>query len=139
MKKFVWSRKYEIHVPELDAGHQAIFELTGALAEAAAEGATRRIPALAAKIRSGMAAHFAREEELMRESVCPSLAWHRRQHQSARARAQAPALRRGDRQAARELADYLAGWLDSHIRITDRMMAAHLQNHSWRRTAAKAS
>jgi hemerythrin-like metal-binding protein len=138
MKKFVWSKKYEIHVPELDAGHRAMFELAKALAEAAAEGATRRIRTLAAKIRSGMADHFAREEELMCETVCPSYAWHRRQHQAARARAQAPALRRGDREAARELADYLAGWLDSHIRITDRMMAAHLQNHFWRRTAGRA-
>jgi hemerythrin len=38
-------------------------------------------------------------------------------------------IRRGDRDAAIELLDFLSTWLTDHIRLADRMLGAFLRNH----------
>ena len=44
-------------------------------------------------------------------------------------------IEEGDRKAGAELLEYLAGWLQNHIPVTDRMMAAYLRNFERRRAA----
>ena len=44
-------------------------------------------------------------------------------------------IEEGDRKAGAEMLEYLAGWLQSHIPVTDRMMAAYLRNFERRRAA----
>jgi hemerythrin len=41
----------------------------------------------------------------------------------------APLVEAGDRQAAKLLLHFLAGWLHDHTTLRDRMMAAFVRNH----------
>ena len=86
---------------------------------------------------SQMQNHFAHEERLMRASRYDALEWHKRQHNGARRRVKRfiKRIEEGDRKAGAELLEYLAGWLQNHIPVTDRMMAAYLRNFERRRAA----
>jgi hemerythrin len=142
LQKFRWSKTYVIYVPEFDEEHKGVFEAADALARAVTvPTATPEIQALVELLLARMAGHFAHEERMMRGSSYPSFEWHRRQHDTARARVGAleADLRRGDRKAVRALLPFLAEWTDAHIRIADRMMAAYLQNYRWARAVGWAS
>jgi len=73
----------------------------------------------------------------MRESRYDALAWHKQQHDGARRQARRfiRRIEQGDRKAVAGMLEYLAGWLESHIPVTDRMMAAYLRNFERRRAA----
>jgi hemerythrin len=76
----------------------------------------------------------------MRAAGYSLYAWHHRQHHTARfsIRVLERRIRRGDRDAAIELLDFLYGWLNDHIRLADRMLGAYLRNHQ-RELSARAS
>jgi hemerythrin len=83
--------------------------------------------------------HFSHEEREMRAAGYSLYPWHHRQHHTARfkIRVLERRIRRGDRDAALELLDFLSGWLNDHIRLADRMFGAYLRNHQ-RELAAHA-
>jgi hemerythrin len=142
VRRLKWSNNYRVFIPELDAQHKGVFEMVEALGKAAsAEAAADVIPAVAEKLVTLMTRHFALEERLMRSSAYPAQDWHRRQHNTARSRI-APleaGLRSGDRQAAEAFHAFATDWIDHHIRITDRLLAAYLQNFRWGRAVGRAS
>ena len=141
MPLFKWNKAHAVFIAELDEEHKALFragqELEQALkGKAAAAGLESRIQGLIEQVGS----HFDHEERLMRDSKCPSLEWHKGQHNAARRRLQGfvGSIEEGDADAPQLLLEYLAGWLQDHTALTDRMMAAHVRNH-WRATARLAS
>jgi hemerythrin len=73
----------------------------------------------------------------MRASGYDAFAWHKGQHDGARRRAKRflRRIQEGDRKAGGELIEYLAGWLQSHVLVTDRLMAAYLRNFERGRAA----
>jgi hemerythrin len=66
----------------------------------------------------------------MRSGKYQSLAWHKRQHNTARRQMKrhAALIEAGDAEAARALAAFLSAWLHDHVGLTDRMMGAFLRN-----------
>jgi hemerythrin len=134
-----WTAENEVYVPEIDDEHREIFRLTQDLQEAADAGANARVRALFKQIVEHADRHFKHEERLMRASGYPSYALHKRQHDGVRAKleALAPRVRRGDKDSALLLVDYLCGWLRDHTSTTDRMMGAYLRAN--RRQSAAAS
>jgi hemerythrin-like metal-binding protein len=128
---------YAIFISEIDAEHRMLFRLVDELETAFASRAHKGRGELLHSLMSHAQSHFAHEERLMRESRYSALAWHKQQHDGARRQ-----LRRfikriegGDHEAGAELLQYLAGWLKSHVPVTDRMMAAYLRNFERRRAA----
>lgn len=131
MPNFVWTEElYSVHVPEIDAEHQAIFRLCREFQAVTRSGANAQVRASLNELAIYSLEHFWHEERQMRAADYPFYSWHRQQHHTARKRIrelQEP-IRRGDREAARELLAFLRDWLHDHIRLTDRMLGAHLRN-----------
>jgi hemerythrin len=83
------------------------------------------------------AEHFWHEERQMRAAGYLHYAWHKRQHHTVRFHMTAleARIRGGDRDAVGELLTFLHGWLNDHIRLTDRMLGAYLRNRQRELTA----
>ena len=124
-------------IPEIDAEHKAAFKLVDELAaamESRARGARgKALESLLVHLQE----HFAHEERLMRASGYDAIEWHKGQHNAARRRVKrfAGRIEEGDRKAGGELIEYLASWLQNHISVSDRMMAAYLRNFERLRAA----
>jgi len=130
MRLFRWTRAKSIFMPDFDAEHQILYQLGDALHRAWSAGATAA--AATPSVHALLAAaeeHFAHEERLMSAANYALLNWHRRQHETARnaARPLVKRIESGDRQAVKELLDFLARWMRDHLAVADRMMAAALR------------
>lgn len=122
---------HAVHVPEVDAEHQELFRLCDDLRRALMEeAAAGKLQWIVDELVLHAAEHFSHEERQMRVAGYEHYAWHQRQHHTARAKVMTleRRIRRGDREAAGELLEYLAGWLNNHIRLADRMLGAYLRN-----------
>jgi hemerythrin len=137
MGLFHRSSGYSIFIPEIDAEHKTLIRLAGELETALASGARRARGEVLLALVSHIQNHFAHEERLMRASRYDALAWHKGQHDGARRQVKRfiKRIEEGDRTAGAEMLQYLAGWLQGHISVTDRMMAAYLRNFDRRRAA----
>jgi hemerythrin len=125
---------YSVFIAEIDAEHKAMFKLVDELAAALNSRARSKVlESLATRMQD----HFAHEERLMRASGYDALEWHKGQHDGARRQAKQlfKRIEEGDRKAPGELLEYLTGWLQGHVLVTDRMMAAYLRNFYRRRAA----
>jgi hemerythrin len=140
MRIFEWSEAHAVYIPEVDEEHQQIFRLCDDLQRAMIAGAaTPEVLSIVDDLVIHAAQHFSHEEREMREAGYSLYAWHRRQHHAARTRIRLleRRVRRGDRDAAIELLEFLSGWLSDHVRLADRMLGAYLRNHQ-RELSARA-
>jgi hemerythrin-like metal-binding protein len=123
---------YELRMPELNAEHRALFKMAETLDLAVAAGEdSSRVNAMLREFIACAADHFSHEERLMRDTGCPSYAWHKLQHETATARVANLERRseRGDRDAIPLVLEFLGDFMKGHIGLSDRMMVAYLQNH----------
>jgi hemerythrin len=132
MRHFTWSAENEVFVAQIDAEHRDLFQiaerLERALEEKAAPGETRQhLGSLAAHLED----HFLHEEWLMQSVRYPLYGWHRQQHDTARRRLKLfiPLMEEGNANAAEAFFEFLAGWMNDHTSVTDRMMAAFVRNY----------
>ena len=132
MRNFRWSENNEVFLPQVDAEHRDLFRIADELQQAIAGQAVaadvkRHLDTLVAHAEE----HFSHEEWLMQSVKYSSYGWHKQQHNTARRRLQvfAPLVESGESEAAELLLDFLEGWLQDHISVTDRMMAAHVRNY----------
>lgn len=117
--------------PKADEEHQQLFDLCGQLQAAVNANAPQpEVRSILRKLSRQATQHFAHEEREMRADGYAHYAWHRRQHLAAQARVKLlePRIRSGEREAVRELLEFLPHWLNDHIGIADRMLAAHMRN-----------
>lgn len=137
MGLFHRSGGYTIFISEIDAEHRMLFRLADELATALNSRAQGVRGELLESLVSHIQDHFAHEERLMRASRYDAFAWHKGQHDGARRQVKrfVKRIEEGDRKAGAELLEYLAGWLQNHIPVTDRMMAAYLRNFERRHAA----
>jgi len=137
MGLFHRSGGYTIFIPEIDAEHRTLFRLADELETALASRAPQKRSEVLQSLVSHIQDHFAHEERLMRASRYDALEWHKRQHNGARRQIKRfiKRIEEGDRKAGAEMLQYLAAWLQTHIPVTDRMMAAYLRNFERRRAA----
>jgi hemerythrin len=141
LKLFKWTSNYSVYIPEIDAQHRSLFRLAADLQREIVSGAPAgRVQAMLHETITHIARHFAHEERLMIVTHCPYYRWHKKQHETAArsVRSLERRIRRGDGDAAPELLNFLSDWLNGHIGLTDRMMAAHLRAYE-RRTTRLAS
>ena len=127
-------------VPVLEDEHQAIFDACTNLRRALREDAPlRELRSIAKNLSAHAAGHFSHEEREMRKTGYSLYPWHRRQHHAALSKANALArgIDSGDREAARELLQFMTKWMTDHVGLADRLLAAHLRNRQ-RELAARA-
>jgi hemerythrin len=141
MPKFEWTEQHSVCFPEIDEEHQMIFKLCRNLQRAlAGRCPIAQVHSLVGELAVHSLEHFWHEEHQMRATGYSFYTWHKQQHRTARSRMHVleGRIRDGDRGAARELLTFMQYWLNDHIRLTDRMLGAHLRNHL-RELTAKAS
>jgi len=118
-----WTENLSVGVPMLDEHHRHLFDLLAQLDAMAESGLSLAdVQAVCADLNHYIAYHFAEEEAMMERAGFPFLELHRHSHQTI-------ALRVADMSAAlsvanvervaRELHDFLVGWLVHHIEIED--------------------
>lgn len=139
MPKFEWTEQHCVFVPEIDAEHQLLFQLCGKLQRAVRRTPAPAVCSLVNEIGVHCLEHFWHEERLMREAKYSFYCWHKQQHGTAAFRFSIfkDRIKDGDMEALPELLAFLQDWLNNHIRLTDRMLGAHLRNRS-RQLAAEA-
>jgi hemerythrin len=130
MRTLTWSASHAVWVDAIDDEHKQIFEALSVFDEALASSRPAAYRAALEPLTASIVAHFAHEERLMRAARYTGYDWHKRQHAAAKRQVSrfASLIEEGDREAGREMAHYLAGWLQNHTSVADRMMGAYLRN-----------
>ena len=128
---FAWREDLTVSVSEIDHEHEALFRTAGKLRDVIhGERVPASARALCAELAEAVKEHFSHEEQLMRSTRYPLVAWHRQQH--AGPLAGLTKLRRcvarGDGAAAQEHLESLARSLTTHVRLSDRMLGAFLRH-----------
>ena len=133
MPLFQWSKRYVVQVPEVDTEHRTMFEKGRQVHQAFRSGANpEQLQGQLQDLVSYVAAHFAHEERLMRETRYGSYQWHKRQHDAAKEQAKEyeDRILAGDSKAVAPFLRFLDRWVKDHAQLSDRMMGAHLRNHA---------
>ena len=132
MPLFKWSDSHAVYLPEIDAEHRSLFLIAAELQKALMARTTpEKFRAILRNLLAHTEEHFRHEERLMRAVHYPSYEWHKRQHDTVRREAKAMVRRiaAGDGDAPSLLLEFLAGWLQDHLSLTDRMLASYVRNH----------
>jgi hemerythrin-like metal-binding protein len=123
MPHFMWTEAMSVGIPALDQDHKCMVRIINLLEGVHKREETRRtIQTVLDTLRLYGRFHFRREERVMEAVRFPGAAFHRAEHQGF---ARYVELLRdryaegGDPGLARELLEYLTGWLRHHILIQD--------------------
>ena len=134
-----WTTDDFVYVPQLDADHRKLFQDVENLRQAVVLGtAASRAGFHLWRVSRSLSLHLASEERLMRSSRYPALQWHQRQHEAGRAKMAfvMKAVHERDEPGIRDAFEDLARWMRDHVRLADRMFAAHLRNDRRERLAS---
>jgi hemerythrin-like metal-binding protein len=125
LSNFEWSDRLRLGVPELDAQHKWLFQITRSFVRMIGERQAKEdtICLLLEQLMRYASIHFAAEEKFM-TTICYSpyeLEQHRAAHRTFEERLDAITddLLAGKPGVAQELAAFLAGWLSLHILEVD--------------------
>ncbi len=132
MRVFKWKAAHPVYLPEIDAGHRAIFQSAGELQKAIEGSApTERILEILRALIAHSEDHFKHEERLMQSTRYMSGAWHKQQHDTARKRLRTfmRAIAAGKLENGQPLLDFLGTWMQDHIGVADSMLGAYLRNY----------
>lgn len=129
-RMFEWSAELLLHDAALDNDHRRIFGLAEELHQAMlAEQGRRRLGGLLEQLVEHTRQHLGREEELMRRARYPDLDHHRAEHETLVRRVTEfeRRFREGETTMTIELMHFLSGWLETHIRGSDRRLVDYLR------------
>ena len=132
MRHFRWDKESEVFLAQIDAEHCDLFRVADQLERAIAENAPAdQIDVYLHSLVDHFNEHFSHEEWLMQSTAYPSYGWHRNQHDTARRRLKlfVPLVEAGDKEGSELFFEFLAGWLQDHTSVTDRMMGAYIRNY----------
>lgn len=129
MAGIAWSDDLAIDDSQIDFQHRQLIDCMACLENALATADPRLIAESAPFLRMYAQVHFADEERALEMVGWPRLAEHRALHESFRTRLGEleGALAHGDLAAGASLLDFLAGWLQGHIRDADRQFAPEIR------------
>ena len=130
-----WAPKYVVGIPEIDAQHQSLIDLTNALYDMMRKHeANEKITEILDKLIGYAATHFSTEEKLMRARQYPDMINHIREHKNFTARVQTwlTDFKAGRTTLSVEVLNFLNGWVGSHILDCDRKYVPFLMPKSER-------
>ena len=130
MNSLEWAISHAVFVSEIDDEHREILLAADAI-QTQIHATTTELSPLLSRLSACIEDHFAHEERLMLAARYSGYRWHRSLHDAARRRVDEVAVRilHDDEAARKELLEYLATWLDNHMRSADTMLGAFLRNH----------
>jgi hemerythrin len=119
-----WTEGLSVGVPTLDDHHRHLFALLARIDDMAEERRLAFAPVREVfdELNRYIAYHFAEEEGMMERADFPFLELHRHSHQTIALRVadMSDTLTDGNVESvARQLHDFLSGWLVHHIEIED--------------------
>ncbi len=125
----MWTEQYRVGVPVIDGQHQGLFRLTHDLLDATAKGhGTDILDSILNDLIQETRAHFLDEEAMLVRCRYPGYASHRAEHQALirQVLELQRALRAGETAVTIQVVQFLANWLDQHIRKSDLLYAPHV-------------
>lgn len=131
MPLFEWTDEYSVNVRKLDDQHKKLVEMVNDLDDAIRKGNDDAVLRdVLKRLLDYTAYHFVTEEKLLEQYEYPDLLRHRNDHNTLswrvldlRSRYEA-----GDGVDAREVLDFLTGWLKNHILYSDKQYGAFLNS-----------
>ncbi|HTP12069.1 MAG TPA: bacteriohemerythrin [Bacteroidota bacterium] len=124
-----WRQDFSVDISSMDRQHQRIIDLINRLEDAATTTEeTKAVGSVLADLLSYTKYHFKAEEALMQRHNFPGLATHRTEHHTLVKRVEEFQSRyaAGKRTDAHDLANFLMGWLESHILGIDKKYSPYL-------------
>jgi hemerythrin len=134
-----WTADDLVFSRQLDADHRKLFEDLETVRQAAeVTGQASQVSYHLWRLSKDVAIHFKSEERLMQQCRYPAKEWHAKQHQAGRNKMNRllKATRAGGSEASAAALEEFARWMKDHVRLADRMFAAHLRNDRLGRLAS---
>ncbi len=125
-----WKEEYSAGIAEVDSEHRELIELINTLAEKLKGGDTKDVvKAFLGEIHTGISAHFALEERVMRERCYDHYEDHKADHERLLRdlRDMMDELEDERRFDRRALALRLGDWFSIHFRTQDQRLHKHLR------------
>jgi len=119
---FTWTESMSVGVPALDADHRCLVRIINLLRHVSGRHPGRTVETVLETLLVYSKFHFAREEEVLASCGFPAAVFHHGEHEgfSRRIHQLRDRYTGGDSpKVAKELLDYLTGWLAHHILIQD--------------------
>jgi hemerythrin-like metal-binding protein len=132
MAAFAWNESYSVHVKQLDAQHQVLFNTINSLADAMRAGrGDTVIRDTVGKLAAYTQTHFLQEEVLMNQTAYPQFTEHKAEHAKLMASVgqYQTDLNAGRKPNSVAVLAFLQTWLVEHIRKSDRAYSDHLNAH----------
>ena len=129
MSMLTWSDQYSVRIKQFDTQHQQLFRMVNELFTAMQAGKANSI---LHGILHGLVKytndHFAAEESAMRALKYPEVEKHVAEHRKLTAEVESFArdFSSGKQMLSISILNFLKGWLQEHIKLTDRRYSDHL-------------
>jgi len=126
-----WDDALSVHIPEIDEQHKKLIELLNRLHECkAAKKGDATIRGILEELVDYTVYHFAFEEKLFDQHGYPQTPEHKESHRKLEAQVHefAKAFEAGSASLSADLFMFLRGWLNGHIRGSDRQYGPFLQD-----------
>jgi hemerythrin-like metal-binding protein len=124
-----WDAKIAVGHGTIDAQHQTLFDRVNALYDAMMAGKGRdELGRTLAFLREYTVEHFQMEQDLMQKSGYPGFLAHKAIHDDLTAKVVdlEAKLAGGSKVLSMEVMNFLRDWLQQHISLEDKRLAAHL-------------
>jgi hemerythrin len=130
-----WTEDLSVGVTEIDNQHKELFRQINMLIEACHQGrGAQAVGEVLSFLDSYARLHFGTEEDYMQKYQFPGMESHRRQHQEFIANLTEVKERFAQEGPGVHIVvitnRILAGWLNNHIRRSDKVLGAHIKAHS---------
>jgi hemerythrin len=129
MSILTWSDQYSVKIKQFDAQHQELFRMINELFAAMQEGKGNEIlHGILHGLVQYTKSHFAAEEGAMRALKYPEIDKHVAEHHKLTAEVEnfVRDFRAGKQMLSISILNFLKGWLQEHIKLTDRRYSDHL-------------
>lgn len=129
MAVYEWDDSIAIGIPVIDEQHKALFEWLETLDQAVKNGdGSEAVNDIIWKLISYVTEHFGAEERMMLTGNYPKMAGHRAEHDQFVKRLQEIQVSFIDgNEMSRNVLDFMADWLVSHIKGTDQEFSRFLR------------
>ena len=125
---FVWSARYEMGVPDIDAQHRSLVDVINEVFDVLSELESERIQTVLEKLDSYVSDHFALEAEYMKRTNYPGSELHQAAHAVFAIRiAELKSSPYNRKIVALRAGVILNDWLREHLLAEDRLLCSHIR------------
>lgn len=122
----IWDSSFETGIPEVDAQHKHLVDITNSLAEAIGHTPKEALKEIVGKLKDYALYHFQTEERIMEDRGYTGLKEHRAEHAAFVDQVLLFDLDviLASEGLAQDMHHFLRGWLTNHILVVDKKFAS---------------